>query len=125
MIASEITDSEEDLTSLGKQLKKDSINLDLIICGDETLPEFQEQRKKVEALMEGLKSTESLTVWVPANVAIRDAITGSSIFADRSGAEKAAPGGGAPSGGNNDLGVDPNIDPELAMALEASRKEYE
>lgn len=66
--------------------------------------------------MQGLKSTQSLTVWVPCAVPIRDAITSSSIFADRSGGEKAVPS--APSaGGNNDLAVDPNMDPELAMAL--------
>jgi hypothetical protein len=35
------------LLSLGKQLKKDVVNLDLIVCGDETLPEFERQRKRI------------------------------------------------------------------------------
>lgn len=99
--------------------------MDIVITGDDTLPEFQEQRKRVEALMEGLKSTESSVTWVPNHVAIRDALTSSNIFADRSAADKPAAGGSAAGGNNNDLGVDPNMDPELAMVLEASRKEYE
>ena len=70
-----------------------------------------------------MKSTESTVVWVPSNIVIRDAITGSAIFADR--AADVGQSGGAPGGGNNnDFAVDPNMDPELAMVLEASRKEY-
>ena len=38
IVASTINDSEEDLLWLGKQLKKDAVNLDLVVCGDETLP---------------------------------------------------------------------------------------
>lgn len=68
--------------------------------------------------MEGLKSTESSVLWVPSHIHIRDAIVSSSIFADRG-----AGGGGAVNvpaaggGANNEDRIDPNIDPELAMAL--------
>eukprot|EP01018_Ginkgo_biloba_P034633 Gb_09279 [translate_table: standard] len=120
------------LEVIGKKLKKNNVALDVVDFGedDDGKPE------KLEALLASVNSNDnSHIVHVPAgpNV-LTDVLISSSIFtgdgeagsgfavaaAAGAAAAAAAAAGGA---GGFDFGVDPNLDPELALALRVSMEE--
>lgn len=114
--------TQEELTKIGKKLKKNNVALDIVSFGDDEV-----NAEKLEALIAAVDSNEnSHIVTVPAGTVLSDMLFGSPIFhpdgtAGYGGAGGAAGGEGA--GGDGFDFVDPNIDPELALALRVSLEE--
>jgi 26S proteasome regulatory subunit N10 len=123
------------LAKAGRQLKKNNVAIDVVAMG-----ELEENEDKLRELVdaangrteEGSERTCHL-VTIPAGVLPSDVLAsspivhgdgGGSAFAASAAASGAGAGGGADFGGFADFGgVDPNMDPELAMALRVSMEE--
>ena len=120
------------LQKAGRQLKKNNIAIDVVAMG-----ELEDNEPKLKELVdaangrgdEGERTCHLVTI--PSGVLPSDVLASSPVVgaggAFAASAAAAAMGGGAPSGGGNDFsdfgGVDPNMDPELAMALRVSMEE--
>jgi len=130
------------LTKVGKQLKKSNVSIDVVAMG-----ELEANEEKLKELVdaangrvaEGVERTCHL-VTIPAGVLPSDVLAsspvihgagGGSAFAASAAISAAGAGGdfgsGGAGGGANAFadfgGVDPNMDPELAMALRVSMEE--
>jgi len=103
-------DSTE-LIRLAKRLKKEKVNVDIVAFGDGG----QEALQQFVDTLNGREGTASHLVVVPPGPTLTDALVASPIFQED----------GAPMGGGRgfDYGVDPNDDPELALALRVSMEE--
>jgi len=118
------------LEGMGKKLKKNNVALDIVSFGEDD----GEKNEKLEALLNAVNSNDnSHFVHIPGgDRVLSDVLISSSIFtgdgeggsgfaaAAAASAAAAAVGGG---GGAYDFGVDPNLDPELALALRVSMEE--
>merc|ERR1719263_395182 len=110
-VASPIREAEDKLVKLGKQLQKNEVSVDIVNFGEE-----QENTAKLKAFMNAVnKNDNSHLVNVPPGVGIlSDVIQQSPIMG----------GGDSGGGGNlNEFGVDPELDPDLAMAMAMSMEE--
>nr|XP_008372906.2 26S proteasome non-ATPase regulatory subunit 4 homolog isoform X1 [Malus domestica] len=115
------------LESIGKKLKKNSVALDIVDFGEED----DGKPEKLEALLSAVNNNESShIVHVPPGPnALSDVLISTPVFTgDGEGgsgfAVAAAAATAAANGGSGyDFGVDPNIDPELALALRVSMEE--
>jgi len=130
-VGSPVTTDTNTLVNLAKGLKKNSVSVDIVNFGEET-----QNIDKLEAFISAVNNNENSHLLTiprgPHNLS--DALYGSPILDSGEGAgfEAGAAGGGgaaaaAPaaggSGGGFEFGVDPNLDPELAMALRLSYEE--
>ncbi|XP_073101963.1 26S proteasome non-ATPase regulatory subunit 4 homolog isoform X2 [Elaeis guineensis] len=113
------------LEAIGRKLKKNSVSLDIVDFGesDDGKPE------KLEALLAAVNNNDSShIVHVPPGPnALSDVLISTPIFTGDGdgGSGFAAAAAAAAAGGMSgfDFGVDPNIDPELALALRVSMEE--
>lgn len=122
------------LAKAGRQLKKNNVSIDVVAMG-----ELEENEEKLKELVDaangrtddGQERTCHL-VPIPPGVLPSDVLASSPIVHGGSGgsafaasaAAAAATGGGDMGGGFAEFGgVDPNMDPELAMALRVSMEE--
>jgi len=122
------------LTKAGRQLKKNNVSIDVVALGELEVNE-PKLRELVEAANgrsdDGQRTCHLVTI--PAGVLPSDVLASSPIVHGAGGdipAAAAGGGGGGGGGGGDDLGafaefggVDPNMDPELAMALRVSMEE--
>lgn len=113
-VGSPVTEDAKTLTTLAKKMRKNSIAVDLIAFG---VPE------NVEILETFIKNVNrgdnSRFVSVPLGANLTDYVL--SALGD---GPPGGPGGAATGGGDDMLGgVDPNMDPELAMVLRMSLEE--
>eukprot|EP00546_Thalassionema_frauenfeldii_P014425 CAMPEP_0178919720 /NCGR_PEP_ID=MMETSP0786-20121207/14600_1 /TAXON_ID=186022 /ORGANISM="Thalassionema frauenfeldii, Strain CCMP 1798" /LENGTH=411 /DNA_ID=CAMNT_0020593695 /DNA_START=35 /DNA_END=1270 /DNA_ORIENTATION=+ len=124
------------LSKAGRQLKKNNVAIDIVVMG-----ELEENEEKLQELVEaangrsddGNRTCHLITI--PAGVLPSDVLASSPIVHGPGGGGAAAAGGGAfadsgDGGGDGGMGafaefggVDPNMDPELAMALRVSMEE--
>ncbi|KAK7527793.1 uncharacterized protein IWZ02DRAFT_442550 [Phyllosticta citriasiana] len=121
---STLPEDEKSLVKLAKRMKKNNINVDIVAFGDLS----EDNVKKLEAFNEAIKGGDgsSLTVIPPSSNLLSDAIVTSPIIGG-----EAAPGSGAGgsggAGGEGEpewqFGIDPSMDPELALALRMSYEE--
>ncbi|PRQ47393.1 putative 26S proteasome regulatory complex, non-ATPase subcomplex, subunit s5a [Rosa chinensis] len=113
------------LEMIGRKLKKNSVALDIINFGEED----EEKSEKLEALLAAVNNNDtSHIVHVPAGPsALSDVLISTPIFTGdgEGGSGFAAAAAAAAAGGVSgfDFGVDPNLDPELALALRVSMEE--
>ncbi|OVA19625.1 von Willebrand factor [Macleaya cordata] len=112
------------LETIGKKLKKNSVALDIIDFGEED----DGKPEKLEALLASVNNSDSShIVHVPTGPnALSDVLISTPIFTgDGEGGSGFAAAAAAASGGvaGFDFGVDPNLDPELALALRVSMEE--
>jgi len=126
---SPIETEQKDLVKIAKKLKKNNVAVDIVSFG-----ETDSNNEKLEAFHAAVNSNDnSHFVTVPPGPALLDALISTPIFqgedggggsgfaaAAAAGAAAAAAGGG---GAYDDFGVDPNLDPELALALRVSMEE--
>jgi len=115
-VGSPIVEDKENLVRLGKRLKKNNIAVDIINFGEEA-----ENTDKLEAFMSAVNSDEnSHLVTIPPGPHILSDILISSPIVNEGGAT-----GGPSRSGEFDSygGVDPSLDPELALALKMSMDE--
>ncbi|EEY58751.1 26S proteasome non-ATPase regulatory subunit, putative [Phytophthora infestans T30-4] len=120
-IGSPIEEDEKQLTKIGKLLKKNNIAVDVVSMGD-----LDANATKLQAFVDAASSNNnSHLVTVPAGVLPSDVLVSSPVLHGDDGAAAAAASSG---GGGNDAfaeygGVDPSMDPELALALRVSMEE--
>ncbi|KAF2214814.1 hypothetical protein CERZMDRAFT_95198 [Cercospora zeae-maydis SCOH1-5] len=119
---SPIADSSSTLTKLAKRMKKNNTSVDIIAFGDLT----DENLEKLRAFNEAVKSNDGshLEIIPPGAELLSEVIKKSPILEGEDGMP-ATNGGGANGDTSNDFefGVDPNLDPELALVLRMSMEE--
>lgn len=112
------------LEMIGRKLKKNSVALDIINFGED-----EGKTEKLEALLATVNNNDtSHIVNVPAGpAALSDVLISTPIFTGdgEGGSGFAAAAAAAAAGGVSgfEFGVDPNLDPELALALRVSMEE--
>jgi 26S proteasome regulatory subunit N10 len=117
-VGSPITADQDSLVRLAKRLKKNNIAVDIVNFGEEA-----ENTEKLEAFIAAVNNNDnSHLVTVPPGPHILSDILISSplITGEEGGAPGAMGGAGGDFGG---FGVDPNLEPELALALKVSMEE--
>jgi len=128
-IGSPIKDDVQQLVKLGKKLKKNTVAIDAVNFGEET-----SNVEKLEEFINSVNNNDNshLITVPPGPHILSDMLLSSSLIYGEAGAPNlnvpaAAAGGAAPGGAGGALdefgGVDPNSDPELAMALRMSLEE--
>lgn len=107
-VGSPVSSSEEELVAIGKKLKKNNVALDIINYG-----EGDANEAKLQKLVESVNSGDNshLVTFQAGTQLLSDLLISSPILMADGGAA-AGPSG---SGGNFEFGVDPSMDPELAM----------
>jgi 26S proteasome regulatory subunit N10 len=118
---SPILEEESSLVKLAKKMKKQSIYIDFVAFGEID----DDVTKKLEAFNNAVKGSEGsyLAVIPPGPGLLSDQLLASPILNE--GASAAGMGGGdAGAGGESfEFGIDPSVDPELALALRMSMEE--
>lgn len=128
-IGSPIDNDVKSLTKAGKALKKNNIAVDVVSIG-----QVDDNQEKLEEFVKAVNQEgNSNLVTIPAGCVPADVLMTSPIVSDGMGGGGmmgAAPGGagdafgGAGTGGGmGNFPVDPNMEPELAMALRVSMEE--
>lgn len=118
-VGSPIGIGTNELVRLGKRLKKNSIAVDIVNFGEEA-----ENTEKLEAFISAVDSNDnSHLITVPPGPHILSDILVSSpiIRGEESGSGMSGVGSSASDFGG--FGVDPNLEPELALALKVSMEE--
>jgi 26S proteasome regulatory subunit N10 len=113
-IGSPIEEDEKQLTKIGKLLKKNNIAVDVVSMG-----ELDANASKLQAFVDAASSNNnSHLVTVPAGVLPSDVLVSSPVLHGDDGAAAAAAASSG-GGGNESFaeygGVDPSMDPELAL----------
>ncbi|KAI0069284.1 hypothetical protein BV25DRAFT_1874947 [Artomyces pyxidatus] len=124
-------DAERSLVRLAKKLKKNNVALDVIAFGDGIEEAGEGGHSILRAFVEAASSSDNshYIAVAPGPHILSDALISSAILAADRGIPDEAMGdlgGDAPApaaGGNFEFGVDPSLDPELAMALRMSMEE--
>ena len=120
-IGSPIQEDEEALVKIAKKLKKNNVAVDIVSFGCE-----EENRSKLEAFHAAVNSGDnSHLVSVPSGTILSDMLFSTPIFMEEGGTENpTAPRSNIVDGFDyGELGVDPTLDPELALALRMSVEE--
>lgn len=126
-LGSPVAADQAALVKIGKKLKKNNVAVDIVSFGD---PDNL-NTEKLEAFLEAVNSNDnSHLVTVPLGAVLADFLLSSPIFTEgrdaNAGFEAGAAGAGAGGGDFGEFGferVDPNLDPELALALRVSMEE--
>jgi 26S proteasome regulatory subunit N10 len=122
-VGSPVAEDVKEMTKLGKQFKKNNVAVDIINFGTENGAGAKtENPEKLEALVQAANASEnSHLVHIPP---------GPHIFSDLVLTSAVMVGGGvvgtstqAPTLGLGGQAIDPNMEPELAMALRISQEE--
>ncbi|KAI9698337.1 MAG: hypothetical protein M1820_007499 [Bogoriella megaspora] len=121
---SPIAEDEKAMEKLAKRMKKNNICIDFIAFGDLS----DDTTKKLETFNDNIKGGEgsNLAIIPPGPNLLSDSIVTTPILAGEGmggGAGMGGAGGEAGPGADNDLGFDPSMDPELAIALRMSLEE--
>ncbi|XP_015889728.2 26S proteasome non-ATPase regulatory subunit 4 homolog [Ziziphus jujuba] len=124
-VGSPIKHDKKALEMIGRKLKKNSVALDIVDFGEED----DGKPEKLEALLAAVNNNDtSHIVHVPPGPsALSDVLISTPVFTGdgEGGSGFAAAAAAAAAGGVSgfDFGVDPNLDPELALALRVSMEE--
>ncbi|KAF2467526.1 uncharacterized protein BDR25DRAFT_266975 [Lindgomyces ingoldianus] len=123
---SPIEEDEKALVKLAKRMKKSTISIDIIAFGELS----EDNLKKLQAFSENCQSAEGsyLAIIQPSSNLLSDSLVTTPILggdgsAGGAGASAARAEGGESSGNAFEFGVDPSVDPELALALRMSYEE--
>lgn len=115
-VGSPITDDEQSLVKLARKMKKNSIAVDFINFGEEN-----ENTTKLDAFIQAINSTDnSHLVTIPPGPHLLSDILASTSIVGGNGMTGVA---GASESEDFEFGVDPSLDPELALALRMSLQE--
>lgn len=126
-VCSPIDEDEKKLVSLAKKMKKGNTSIDFVFFGD--LDDEATQRK-LEAFNKAVKAGEGshLVTVTPSSKLLSDQLISTPIVSGEAGGA-AGPSGGAGAGAGGGEGgegfdyVDPNMEPELALAIRMSLEE--
>nr|BAF75714.1 antisecretory factor-like protein [Pinctada fucata] len=114
-VGSPIEDDEKELTKLAKKLKKEKVSIDIVNFGEEGVN--TDKLTNFINTINGKDGTSCHLVTVPSGPLLSEALMNSPIVVGEDGS-----GAGLPAVGF-EFGVDPNEDPELALALRVSMEE--
>ena len=126
-VCSPIREEKAVLVKLAKKMKKNNTSIDMVAFGDLTNDNIDKLRAFNEAVKGGDGS--HLEVVPPGPNLLSDSIVASPILAGEAGVgsngEAGTTGGEGEVGGGDgfEFGVDPNLDPELALVLRMSMEE--
>lgn len=123
-------ESKPSLVKLAKRMKKNNVSIDVVAFGDLN----DDTTDKLRAFNEAVAGGEGshLELVQPGPNLLSDVIVASPILAQETGGlpggasstgDGAMPGGEGGAGGSFEFGVDPTMDPELALALRMSMEE--
>lgn len=120
---SPIAEDEKSLVKLAKKMKKHAVSIDFVAFGDID----DDVTKKLQAFTDNVKSGDGshLSIIPPGPGLLSDQLITSPILSG-DGSGGGGIGGGAEGGAGAEsfeFGVDPSIDPELALALRMSLEE--
>ncbi|CAL4938491.1 unnamed protein product [Urochloa decumbens] len=123
-IGSPVKYDKKVLETIGKKLKKNNVALDIVDFGESD----DEKPEKLEALIAAVNSSDSSHIVhvPPGDNALSDVLLSTPIFTGEeggSGFAASAAAAAATGASGFDFGVDPNVDPELALALRLSMEE--
>ncbi|CAG8675446.1 10465_t:CDS:2, partial [Funneliformis caledonium] len=120
-VGSPIETDEKTLVKLAKKMKKNSVAVDIINFGEEA-----ENTAKLEAFISAVNSGDNRQIFChlvsipPGPHILSEILISSPIIAGEDGVPAGFAAGG---GGNFEFGVDPYLEPELALALRISLDE--
>ncbi|KAK7109919.1 hypothetical protein V1264_013875 [Littorina saxatilis] len=112
-VGSPIEDDDKEIMKTAKKLKKEKVNVDIINFGEEGVN--TDKLTTFVNTINGKDGASSHLVTVPPGPMLSDALLSSPVIVGEDGS-------GAPTGGY-EFGIDPNEDPELALALRVSMEE--
>ncbi|XP_055344339.1 26S proteasome non-ATPase regulatory subunit 4-like [Paramacrobiotus metropolitanus] len=115
-VGSPVAEDEKELVRLAKRLKKEKVNVDVVAFGQEG--DNLEKLNQFVNTLNGKDGTGSHIVVIPPGPQLVEALLTSPVILGEDGA-----GGGPMPGGFDGFGIDPNDDPELALALRVSMEE--
>jgi len=117
-VGSPIEAEEKEMIKLAKKLKKEKVNIDIVNFGEDEVN--TDLLNKFVTTINGKEGSGSHLVTIAPGPHLSDALVSSPIVQgeDGSGAGITSTGGGG-----FEFGVDPNDDPELALALRVSMEE--
>ncbi|KAK4187990.1 putative 26S proteasome regulatory subunit RPN10 [Podospora australis] len=123
-VCSPIEDDQSDLVKLAKKMKKTNTSVDFVLFGDIE----DDNHKKLEVFNQEVKGSgeeSHLVVIPPSSKLLSDQLLHTPILLGENAATGGGGGGGEASASNEDFpfGVDPTLDPELALALRMSMEE--
>merc|ERR1711936_848063 len=107
-VGSPIEADEKEMIKLAKKLKKEKVNIDIVNFGEDE--SNTDVLNKFVTTINGKEGTGSHLVTIPPGPHLSDALVSSPIVQGE-------------DGGGFEFGVDPNDDPELALALRVSMEE--
>ncbi|KAG1452558.1 hypothetical protein G6F56_007787 [Rhizopus delemar] len=115
-VASPLETDEKTLVKLAKKLKKNNVAVDIINFGEEA-----ENTSRLEAFINNVNNNDNshLVTIPPGPHILSDMLISTPIVQGEEGASNFAGSGG----GDFEFGVDPSLDPELALALRISLEE--
>ncbi|TYZ68161.1 hypothetical protein PybrP1_005112 [[Pythium] brassicae (nom. inval.)] len=122
-VGSPIVEDDRTLVKIGKLLKKNNIAVDVVSMG-----EVDANAAKLQVFVDAANSnSNSHLVTVPAGVLPSDVLVSSPVL-HGDDSPMVTSGGGAAAGAGGDAfaeygGIDPSLDPELALALRVSMEE--
>ena len=112
-IGSPLSVDEKELVKLAKRLKKEKVNVDIVNFGEEAT-----NTELLTSFIKILEGTGSHLVTVPPGPHLSDALITSPVIQGEDGSGSVGIGGSG-----FEFGIDPNEDPELALALRVSMEE--
>ncbi|KAF0686332.1 Aste57867_21834 [Aphanomyces stellatus] len=120
-LGSPIDEDDKSLVKIGKLLKKNNIGVDVVSMGDVDV-----NAPKLQVFIDAANSNQnSHLITVPPGVLPSDVLVSSPVF--HGDGDGNGMGAGAGAAGGNDFaeygGVDPSMDPDLALALRVSMEE--
>lgn len=116
-VGSPVLNTEKELETLGKNLKKNNVSLDIISFG-----EVEQNTPKLEKLIAAVNSNDSSHLLeIPAGPKLISDVLLSSVIVNPDGPIGDGAGGGGGEGFA--FGINPEDDPELALALRISMEE--
>jgi 26S proteasome regulatory subunit N10 len=123
-IGSPVKYDKKVLETIGKKLKKNNVSLDIVDFGESD----DEKPEKLEALIAAVNGSDGSHIVhaPPGENALSDVLLSTPIFTGEeggSGFAASAAAAAATGASGFDFGVDPNVDPELALALRLSMEE--
>ncbi|CAD6505505.1 BgTH12-00996 [Blumeria graminis f. sp. triticale] len=119
---SSIPEDEKTLIKLAKKMKKNNVSIDFVAFGDLD----DENTKKLTAFNANVKSSDSshIAIIPPGPGLLSDQLVTSPILNGGIIAQGGGTAGESGVGGDNfEFGIDPSIDPDLALALRMSMEE--
>jgi len=121
---SPIPEDEKTLVKLAKKMKKNNVSIDFVCFGEID----DDVTKKLQAFNENVKSGDGshLAIIPPGPGLLSDQLITSPILNGDGSGGGGGMGGGADGGDGGqsfEFGIDPSIDPELALALRMSMEE--